>query len=264
MKRFISLFLISCIFFGVFSQTFALPKAEPGTIVSYLQSRPAARYVSHSELFMTMVDSFGERMEIPRSYRHIDLQGSLDIATRDTRLYRAYQKAVYMDLIKIKDIPLRLSGGATHAKLIDLTERFFGEEVNGVMLVEGEKLERNNKKLRYDDLRSYVDIILTPETTDWAITKADGFDLLNDAYLKITTEHIDREKFVERDLMYGAIGGLAQATGDKYTTFFPPTESAGFNDSLNGEFEGIGAFVEMEKPGELMVISPIRNSPAEK
>ena len=169
-----------------------------------------------------------------------------------------------MDLLKIKDIPLQLAGVATQAKLVDLTEKFFGEAKDGVVLVDGEKLESSKKRLRYDDLRQYVDTVLTRENTDWAITRADGFELLNDAYVRLKTEHIDREKFVDRDLMYGAIDGLTKATGDTYTAFFPPSESQNFNDSLNGEFEGIGAFIEMLKPGELMVISPIRNGPAEK
>ena len=57
---------------------------------------------------------------------------------------------------------------------------------------------------------------------------------------------------------------MAEATGDKYTIYFPPAESKNFQDSLAGEFEGIGAYMEMTTGGIAKIISPISGSPAEK
>jgi len=81
------------------------------------------------------------------------------------------------------------------------------------------------------------------------------------------------EKFVEvassskpvsdQDKMWGAIKGMTASFGDPYTVFFPPVESASFAEEIRGSFEGVGMEVGV-KDGALMVISPLKGSPAEK
>lgn len=63
-------------------------------------------------------------------------------------------------------------------------------------------------------------------------------------------------------LLYGAISGLVEALGDPYTVFLEPTENAGFNDSLEGVYEGIGAELGIRKE-QLIVVAPLGGSPAE-
>lgn len=60
------------------------------------------------------------------------------------------------------------------------------------------------------------------------------------------------------------MAGMADATGDKHTVYFPPTESKEFQEGLSGHFEGIGAYVDMAVPGVLKIVSPLVGSPAEK
>ena len=63
-------------------------------------------------------------------------------------------------------------------------------------------------------------------------------------------------------LMRGAIRGMMDAVGDKQTFYMDPIAFQSTNDSLSGEYEGIGAFVDTE--GEyLTIISPIEGSPAQ-
>jgi len=57
---------------------------------------------------------------------------------------------------------------------------------------------------------------------------------------------------------------MAEAGKDKHTAYFPPSESKDFQDALGGEFEGIGAYVDMLKPGELRIVAPLPGTPAEK
>ncbi len=62
--------------------------------------------------------------------------------------------------------------------------------------------------------------------------------------------------------MRGAISGMLEATGDKHTTYMNPTEFEQANASMEGEYEGIGAWVDTT--GEyVQVISPMKGSPAE-
>jgi carboxyl-terminal processing protease len=67
----------------------------------------------------------------------------------------------------------------------------------------------------------------------------------------------------ETGMMYGSIGGLVQSLGDPHTGFSEPKTAAINSSQLQGSFEGIGATVEMRE-GRLTVVSPIKDSPAEK
>lgn len=79
--------------------------------------------------------------------------------------------------------------------------------------------------------------------------------------------NIVHERFVDQPiddvaLMRGAIRGMMDALGDKQTFYMDPTVYEHETSSLSGEYEGIGAYVDLD--GEyLSIISPIEGSPAE-
>ncbi len=74
----------------------------------------------------------------------------------------------------------------------------------------------------------------------------------------INQEQIDDQKLVE-----GAIKGMANSLEDPYTEFMTAEETKEFNSDLNDELEGIGAELTV-KDGLLVVVSPLKNSPAMK
>ncbi len=82
------------------------------------------------------------------------------------------------------------------------------------------------------------------------------WSILNDKYVAATTT--DTQKRI-----WGAIEGLASSQGDPYTVFFPPVENKEFKSEIAGNFEGVGMEIGI-KDGILTVISPIKNSPAER
>lgn len=62
-------------------------------------------------------------------------------------------------------------------------------------------------------------------------------------------------------LMRGAIKGMLEALGDRHTSYMSPEEFKQANESLEGEYEGIGAWVDIT--GDYVeIISPMRGSPA--
>jgi carboxyl-terminal processing protease len=62
-------------------------------------------------------------------------------------------------------------------------------------------------------------------------------------------------------LMQGAIKGMLEALGDRHTSFMSPEEFQQANEALDGEYEGIGAWVDIT--GDYVeIISPMRDSPA--
>ncbi|MCB9820652.1 S41 family peptidase [Candidatus Nomurabacteria bacterium] len=82
------------------------------------------------------------------------------------------------------------------------------------------------------------------------------WNLINEKYP--TADNVD-----DQEKLWGAIDGLARSLGDPYTDFLDPTETKEFEELLVGEISGIGAEVGV-KDGFLTVISPLKDSPAEK
>jgi carboxyl-terminal processing protease len=80
------------------------------------------------------------------------------------------------------------------------------------------------------------------------------------------TWDIVHEEYVDQPvddlaLMRGAIEGMLEALGDKHTSYMDPEEFKQANESLEGEYEGIGAWVDIT--GDYVeIVSPMRGSPA--
>jgi len=64
-------------------------------------------------------------------------------------------------------------------------------------------------------------------------------------------------------LMRGAISGMMNALGDQHSTYMDPKDYAQANDSLSGEYSGIGAYVDTTTE-YLTITSPMPDSPAER
>lgn len=71
-------------------------------------------------------------------------------------------------------------------------------------------------------------------------------------------EPVDRQ-----ELVYGAIRGMLGALDDEYTTFQEPDLAAQSRESMQGKFEGIGAYLRVAD-GEIAIDRPFKGSPAEK
>lgn len=82
------------------------------------------------------------------------------------------------------------------------------------------------------------------------------------------TYQLVKSQFVDdiddETLMLGALEGMLETLGDENTNYLDVTELEAWNESLTGEFEGIGATVRQdEETGGLEIVSPLPNSPAE-
>ncbi len=96
------------------------------------------------------------------------------------------------------------------------------------------------------------------------LEKSPLFPILTEEFRRLREGHYDGKSFTDQQLVHGAARGMMGATGDKWGAFFPPEENQSFQDELSGTLEGIGAYVDMPKPGELVIVAPISGSPAEK
>jgi carboxyl-terminal processing protease len=89
------------------------------------------------------------------------------------------------------------------------------------------------------------------------------FSLFWKTWELLKEKHVEKGTLDAQKLVYGAIKGMLQATGDPYTNFFDPEETKSFSEDLEGSFEGIGAELGM-KEKTLTVIAPLDESPAQK
>ncbi|WP_411738467.1 S41 family peptidase [Peribacillus sp. S4] len=80
------------------------------------------------------------------------------------------------------------------------------------------------------------------------------YDKIKDDYY----EEVDEEKLVD-----GAINGMIKSLDDPYSAYMDKKEASSFRESISSSFEGIGAEIQ-EQDGQIMVVSPIKGSPAEK
>lgn len=65
-------------------------------------------------------------------------------------------------------------------------------------------------------------------------------------------------------LLNGMKEGLAQATGDPYTEYFNAQQAKQLNNELNDSFSGIGAQIDENSSGDIVVVAPLGGSPAAK
>lgn len=63
------------------------------------------------------------------------------------------------------------------------------------------------------------------------------------------------------DITYAAIQGVILSSGDPHSSLLPPEDAAEFNADLSGEFEGIGARVDVNEEG-LVIVAPFPGTPA--
>ncbi len=89
------------------------------------------------------------------------------------------------------------------------------------------------------------------------------FGIFWEAWDYVVAHFVDRERVDFTAMTYGAIEGMLASLGDEgHTTFLSPDAVELHQTSLQGSFEGIGAYVSMEE-GNVTIVAPINGSPAE-
>ncbi|MBS4178324.1 S41 family peptidase [Lederbergia citrea] len=83
---------------------------------------------------------------------------------------------------------------------------------------------------------------------------AQAYELIQKSYVK---------KVDDNQLIQGAIQGMIGTLQDPYSVYMDAATAERFNDSMDSSFDGIGAQIAIDE-GKLIIISPIKNSPAEK
>lgn len=155
------------------------------------------------------------------------------------------------------------------------------DEQNQQKTEQTEQAQQNKPASRYLRVKPFtlimlmfVTILLTAGLTIFALTFGEQkvvevsvpverkeFSELYKAY-----DELKEKYYVEIDeeaVMHGAIDGMFEALEDPYSDYMNTEEASQFNADLSSSFQGIGAEIQ-ERNGNIVVVSPIKNSPAEK
>ena len=92
---------------------------------------------------------------------------------------------------------------------------------------------------------------------------AEGLNVVEQVWNIIFTDYVDRSKLDSANLSRGAIQGMIEALDDPHTSYLEAEHYELGMSSLEGEFDGIGAYVTIEDK-QLVIIAPIAESPADK
>src|SRR3990167_7695394 len=89
------------------------------------------------------------------------------------------------------------------------------------------------------------------------------FKLFWDTWDLVSRKYIDKSAIDPQKMYYGAIQGMVAAIGDPYTTFLPPQAQKTTKEQLQGSFDGVGMQLGYNKDKRLVVIAPLKDTPAE-
>lgn len=90
------------------------------------------------------------------------------------------------------------------------------------------------------------------------------FKLFWDTWDLVSKEYVDKKALDPQKMYYGAIQGMVAAIGDPYTVFLPPESQKNAKEELGGSFEGVGIQLGFNKEKRLVVIAPLKGTPAER
>lgn len=76
--------------------------------------------------------------------------------------------------------------------------------------------------------------------------------------------YLDKSAIESQKILYGAISGMVRSLGDPYTAFLDPKQNELINSDIAGSYEGVGIQIGFDKDKRLAVITPLRNTPAER
>lgn len=79
----------------------------------------------------------------------------------------------------------------------------------------------------------------------------------------IVEREFDGDLPSKKDVTYEAIAGSLELLDDRFTRFIPPDLAERSREQLEGSFEGIGAYVDLNDEGYLEIVRPIEGQPAD-
>jgi len=102
----------------------------------------------------------------------------------------------------------------------------------------------------------------------WAVgsrtSSEQDLDRIKQVWDIIFADYVDKSKLDAEALAQGAIRGMVEALDDPYTAYLDTAAYELSQRSMEGKIEGIGAYVTADEDGQVVIIAPVADSPAEE
>lgn len=92
--------------------------------------------------------------------------------------------------------------------------------------------------------------------------KSVDLDIFWETWHLMEANFLKTEKIETKEQIYGATKGLVESLDDPYSVFMSPEDTSKFEESMSGEFEGIGAEIAL-RDDNIVIVTPLKGSPAE-
>jgi len=109
--------------------------------------------------------------------------------------------------------------------------------------------------------------IIVQGATNISSTVADApadFSVFWQAWQDINDFYLRTPSTTNETKLQGSVAGLINSLGDPYSEYFSPQDNQQFQQNITGDFGGIGAELGANNQGIVVVISPIKGTPAER
>jgi len=215
--------------------------------------------LTREQFFTSYVDVVSQNSAPSQSYTGIVLKYKGIV--KNTPIYQTMQKAVSYKLFPNASLTLPLTSMVTEDKICAIVKRTFAITSSCTPWQWASSSRLDMLLYQVQILQKQQNAVLQIKlTSDWYLDVSS----LNQISDVLNTSDLNAKNISEKYTIYSTIQSMVDGANDPYTVFFPPTEAQQFNEELEGEFEGIWAYVEMTKPGELIITAPIGDSPAEE
>lgn len=122
----------------------------------------------------------------------------------------------------------------------------------------GWQLGHKDYSLKWKNFRPYVNVTNQRNLKNTSL----DFKLFWETWDLVSSKYIEKAAIDPQKLYYGAISGMVAAVGDPYTVFLPPQSQKATKEQLSGSFDGVGIQLGYNKDKRLVVIAPLKGTPA--
>lgn len=205
----------------------------------------AEKFLNFGEFFTVYFDTIWS--DIPQSYKYIKL--NFKNINNTWKVYNALQKWVYMNLLPNQKIDLKLNQKITQKQVSMLIKSNFDTDIQYLSW--------------WVTLDRLWDILLQLQELDFQRTSTQD-QIMEHVYDTLKSNYFYENSLKDEVMNYWAIKWMVKSLNDPYTEFFTPDEAKEFNEDINWEFEWIWAYLEKNKNWEIIIVSPLKWSPAQK
>lgn len=124
----------------------------------------------------------------------------------------------------------------------------------------GWQLGHQDLEFKWSNYKPTVSIVNREPPQNVAV----DFKLFWDTWDLVSRSYIDKKALDPDKMFYGAISGMVAALGDPYTVFLPPEQQKSSKEDLNGSFDGVGIQLGFNKDKRLVVVAPLKGTPADE